>query len=461
MDGESAQIGIDDLVEKKFRSLKLELKIIAYIIRREYNMIFTINRDFFSFEQYRVVFDIVKKNHMEFPKEILQEMVKKEVSEEIFPVYKKYITKIYETDLTNVTGRNIHKLIARLGKHYESRVIMKTIGDVISLGENFDLDDVKKKLYNATMVNTKNLIDKSLRGDYLEDQKERKQNILEIQKNPNKFAGVPTGISQFDELSGGLLPGEFGIIVGKTGIGKTMALGFFAVNAWLRNYNVLFVSIEMTKMQIGYRFDSRLSRILFSKFRKGELDDADFARWDKRIEDLKKKRNNFLEIVCLPRGCSALDIEREANRIQAMRGGKVDLIVVDYLNLLRTSNASKGNQKDWGNQADVAWELKALSVEYNSTGVALWTGNQLTDEGSTASKIETRHLKYGRAIAEVAPVIIALNQSADDELEDIIKLWIVKCRDFSKVKDPVILHPQFEYMVLNHQAIKAHTEKKV
>ena len=83
----------------------------------------------------------------------------------------------------------------------------------------------------------------------------------------------------------------------------------------------------------------------------------------------------------------------------------------------------------------------------------MWTGNQITDEGSQAAKIEIRHLKYSRGSAEVAPVIIAINRSEDDAFDDIIKLWILKCRGFEKTKEPIILHPRFDYMMLHRDTI--------
>ena len=101
----------------------------------------------------------------------------------------------------------------------------------------------------------------------------------------------------------------------------------------------------------------------------------------------------------------------------------------------------------------MAWEIKDLSMVFNGHGIPIWTANQITDEGMKASKPGTHHLKYSRAIAEVAPVIVALHQSTDDMLQDIMKFWIIKCRDFPKVKKPIVLHPNFNIMMLNRERL--------
>jgi replicative DNA helicase len=157
-----------------------------------------------------------------------------------------------------------------------------------------------------------------------------------------------------------------------------------------------------------------------------------------------------LDVIYIPRGCSIINIEEEAYKIQERRGQKVDLIVVDYLNLMKPIS-SKGNSRDWKGQADIGWDIKELCAEFNDgEGVALWTANQITDEGKKAKKLDTSHLKYSRAISEVAPIIVALTQTEDDFLQEIMKLWIIKARDFRANKaDSIILRPDFDKMILH------------
>jgi len=439
-----------DLVEKQFRDTKLECKIISYILRKDNNIVFSIFSDCFTIEPYQVIFEIARKNKMNFTKDVLYRFVKEKIDKDKLDIYKTYIIKIYNEDISKISKKNVDVFVLKLKELFESRAIFKSINRVISNIEKFNLsrakDILRKSIYSDTFK------DKKYYGEYLEDFEERRDLIEYRQKHPEKFSGIPTGVSDFDKLSGGIMKGEFGVIIAGTGVGKSVALGNFAVNAWKRGYNVLFISLEMTKHQIQYRMDSRISKIYHKKFRQASLDNDDLKKWETKIKLLREKKKNFLEIVCLPKGCCSAEIEEEAIKIQSKRGQQIDLILVDYLNLM-TANDDFGNKRDWKHQANVAWDLKHLSMEFNGVGVPIWTANQLTDEGAKAKKLETYHVKYARAISEVAPIIIAFNQTVDDQLQDVIKLWIIKCRDFEKIKKPIMLHPQFNIMVLNQEMI--------
>lgn len=440
----------ENLIEKKFRDLKMETKIISFLIRKDCSLTHLIFRDYFTIEPFQIFFDIVKKNKMLFQKDIFYRVVKSNVNSDSLEICKIYISKIFDEELIGVDKKHIEMFIGKLRELYQSRMLMKGINSIVSNVDKFDIENAKKILKECLY---KNFEDKKSYGELLEDFEERKNNLIERKNNPKLFSGIPTGIKDFDNISGGLMKGEFGIIVASTGKGKSVALGNFALNAWIKDYNVLFVSLEMNKHQIEYRMDSRITRIFHSKFRKAELDDDDIKKWQNKIDDLKRRKNNFLEIVCLPRGCCVNDIEEEALRIQSKRNKNIDLIIIDYLNLM-SSNDKKGDKRDWKYQAEIAWNLKAFSSDFNGTGIPVWTANQITDEGNIAKKIETHHLKYSRAIAEVCPVIIALHQSIDDMLQDILKIWVIKCRDFENTKRPIILHPKFNVMVLNQESIQ-------
>jgi len=441
---------IDNTIEKKFRDLKLEIQVISYALRKDYNIVFSFTKEYFTIEPFKVIFEIIKKNRMTFSKDIIYKFIKNVVDENRRDIYKTYIIKIYDEDISQVNRHSVEVLISKLKELQEARNIINGVRKVITDIDKFSVEKAKRilhrSIYSDYSKNTR------YSGDFLEDFEERKQLIVDRKENPKMLVGVPTGIKEFDELSGGIMRGEFGVVIAATGMGKSVALGNFATNAWLRGYNVLIVSLEMTKHQIQFRIDSRISKIMHTKFRKATLDEKDLKIWDIKVKRLREKRKNFLEVLCLSRGCCALEIEEESMKLQSRKNAQIDLIIVDYLNLM-SSNESGRDKRDWKQQGEIAWDLKNLSMEFNGIGIPIWTANQITDEGSSAKKLETKHLKYSRVISEVSPVIVALHQSIDDSLQDIMKLWILKCRDFEKIKRPIILHPKFNIMMLNQETI--------
>lgn len=442
------ELDVDSLIEKKFKDIRLETRTIAFAVRRDYNTILQSKKEFFTIEPYRKIHDIITAHKSILPQDVLYKFIKREVKTDEREIYKTYIEKIYDENLRNIDRKSIEGFSKELKNLYESRVVLKSVNDVLKDVEKFDVHKAKKTLRAALMTDTQT--DKRNYGEYLEDTEDRIEEIKRKRDNPKLYMGVPTGIRELDKVSGGLQKGELGIVVAGTGVGKSISLGNLAINAWKFGYNVLFVSLEMTKHQIEYRFDSRVMRMNHTKFRKAEISDEEIDRWRGKLSSLRSKKENYLELVCMPRGCTAAEIEEEALKIQAKRKKPIELILVDYINLMSSNDRkSSSDKKDWKHQAEVGWNLRELCMEFNGVGVPIWTANQLTDEGNKAEKIESGHLKYARAISEVASLILALNQNDDERLEGIMKLWFVKVRDFENIKRPIKLHPNFNFMLLD------------
>lgn len=437
---------LENKIEKKFRDLVLETKIISYIIQKDYKISFLIDEESFTLEPYKFFLDVVRKTKMEYPKQILWRTVKSKILEDDLEIYKKYIKKIYDSDLSGITQKNIEKLCNKLLESQHSRKFFNLISDTISNVSKFDLNKTRFKFRNLIMtsdIKVRNSI------DYVKNFEDRRDRIKEIAKDPKKLAGVPTGIKEFDEISGGVQKGEWGIIIAESGLGKSLTMGDIATNDYYKGYNVFIATFEMTNIEYAYRMDSKNARIDFSKFRKAELDIFDYEKWENKIQKYRERKKNFIRIEFFPRGSTIADVENSAYRIQSEEEQEIDIIFIDYLNLVSPTK-SFGSTKDWKNQTDTAWELKEFVQTFNDgLGVAAWTGNQLTDEGQKAKKITTNHMKYARGISEVVPIIISLSQNEEAKLQDIVEMWVVKCRNFEKIKKPIILHPNWRYMMIN------------
>lgn len=438
-------IKLENLIEKKFKNISLETKIISYILQKDHKVAFFIDDETFTVECFQFFLNIVRKSKMEYPKSVLWQSIKPELEDDELDIYKTYIMKIYKADLKNITLKNIEKLCNELLKLQHSRKIMNTVSEVITDVSKFNLDDVKFKLKNVLLNSdpkTRNSI------DYVKDFGKRRDHLKEVAKNPKKLAGIPTGVKEFDDLSGGIMRTEFGVVVAGTGVGKSVKLGNLAMNAYYRGYNVVLATFEMTVRDYAYRLDSRNARIDFSKFRKAELNIFDYEKLEEKIQRYKDKKKNFLKIISFSRHDTFRDIESAMYRAQDEEKQEVDIFLADYINLVSPEEKSKG--QDWKNQTDAIWEMKGLCQDFNDgLGLAGWTANQLTDEGSKAKKITTGHMKYARGISEAAPVIIALSQSENAKIENIIEMWVIKCRNFEKQTKPILLYPNFNYMQMD------------
>jgi len=428
-----------------YRDTAGEVKLIAYILRKNYKIADDVDGETFSVKAYRMFFDICTGIRSTLPSSILKEKLKDRVKEP--QLYLDFILRVYKCKIDQLSNKNIKTIVSKLRKLSYFRIAMEKTEEILdSIGEGKE-DEVRKLAKQIATIGIKRR--KVYVGDLLKDFEERKEIIK--QRMQMEMVGIPTGVREFDQISGGIMRGELGIVMSETGMGKSICIENFALSAWERNYNIIFVSVEMPKSQVQFRADSRLARLRYTKFRLGEFTDKELTRWEQRIKKYKKERKNYFEVVCLPRSCNTQQIEMEAERVQDKHGKKVDLIVVDYLNIMQP-NVKEGSNRRWESQVDIAWELKELAADFTGEGVAIWTGNQVTDKGEGAVELKKSHVKYGRGIIEVAQIFLGLVQTQDDELENIMHLQTVKLRDLPYIP-PITLRPNFDFMVLDDERI--------
>ncbi|MBW2982662.1 hypothetical protein KY343_07290, partial [Candidatus Woesearchaeota archaeon] len=390
----------DQLIEKKWRDLKLERKFVAYIIRRDYTFVDQLSADVFTSRFYKIFFDIISEKRTTLSKHLLKKVAHQRVPEDDVESCDVFIDKIYSTKIKSTTKKNLKILIDELKKLYESREIITAVGKVIENVDNFNLDKSKEVLRKSLLIES-SIVNVEASGDYLEGYERRKKVIKDFQKNPDLSTGILTGIRKFDKISGGIQKGELGIIMAQSGVGKTVCLGNFGMNPWYFSHkNIAFFTLEMTKRQIEFRLDARAAKVQHQKFRKYLLDREDFEKWDKIMKRLREEHDNFFEIIKMPRHTTPDQIEEECKRLQDRKKKKIDLILVDYINLLLPNKMRyKSSQRDWENQGDAAYDLKNIAVDFNAgEGVPIWTPNQVTDSfDPKKGRMEVRHLKYSRA----------------------------------------------------------------
>lgn len=429
-----------------FRDILTEQKVIAFIVRKNYKLCDLSSRDMFSINAYKVFFDIVVSNRTTYPKEMLKETASEIIrkSEALNP----YILKIYKTKLKDISLKNAKLMIEKLKKLYELRVAAELAEELIENIQSKDSAAVKKTARKIVVIGVSGN-DKSNSGEYLGDFEERRNIILARRKK--EYVGIPVGIDKFDKVSGGVMNGEVAVMMGESGKGKSIALENFAIFAWMLGYNVVFSSGEMPKHQVQFRADSRIMKMLYSNFRKGTFENEEIIKWEDKIMDLKKSKENFFHVTSYTRGCDMGEVEDDCERVQDLYKKPIDLLIHDYLNITSPKNSQgRRSNKGWESQVEVAWEMKEMATDFCGKGLPIWTGNQVTDDAEGSGELKKSHLKYGRGIVEIVQIIVGLVQSQDDFLENIMRMQCVKVRDLEHIK-PIVLRPNFDFMVLNDE----------
>jgi hypothetical protein len=86
-------------------------------------------------------------------------------------------------------------------------------------------------------------------------------------------------------------------------------------------------------------------------------------------------------------------------------------------------------------------------------GVCAWTAGQLKDEAIDSDSLSLKDLKYARAISETSPIVVGLLRGQNEELENVLKLQILKMRNAPLPSREIILHPNLEYSRIHEEVV--------
>ena len=188
-------------------------------------------------------------------------------------------------------------------------------------------------------------------------------------KSDQGIVGVPTGLTDLDEKLGGLHKSDLVIIAGRPSMGKTALATNIAYHAakTIHDSNnkssVAFFSLEMSSEQLSTRILSEQARIQSNDIRRGKATEEQLNRY------IEASRNIY-ELPLYIDETPAITISALCNRARRLkRLFGLNLIVVDYIQLMRTS--SKRNDGRVQEISEITQGLKALAKELSVPVLAL------------------------------------------------------------------------------------------
>ncbi len=197
------------------------------------------------------------------------------------------------------------------------------------------------------------------------------QNMHTIEELSQKRAdviGLSTGFHDFDRLTSGLRAGQLIIIAARPAMGKTSLFLSMAQNiAHTEKAVVAIFSLEMSKEELGFRFLSGMTRIDAKKLKIGRLADRDWPRLAQSADQLSKSKIFIDDSGDL----TVMDIRARCRRLQSVEK-RLDMIVVDYLQLMKGSrNSQKGDGSREREISEISRNLKSLAKELKVPIIAL------------------------------------------------------------------------------------------
>ena len=151
---------------------------------------------------------------------------------------------------------------------------------------------------------------------------------------------MTTGFVDLDKMTNGLQKSDLIIIAARPAMGKTAFVLNMAQQAAIKaDAKVLIFSLEMSKEQLGQRLLSMESRVEMQKIKTGKLDRKDWENINVALDRLSKAE---IYIDDTP-GISVMEIRNKCRRLKAEKG--LDMIVVDYLQLMNGDGRSESRQR--------------------------------------------------------------------------------------------------------------------
>lgn len=293
---------------------------------------------------------------------------------------------------------------------------------------------IKETAVNIDSIHKQNVYKEGALRDSVDD---RIKKYEHIEANPESAQGILTGMSTFDKITNGLHPGEFMIIGGETGTGKSVLLHNIAVNAYLgknkvdsiefddSGRNVLIFSLEMPKESMERRIDACLANIFSNHIRDGLLNDEDKEKYIQSLA-FQKRYNKDIYIVDMPKGATTRDIEIKYTEVCDTMF-RPDLVAVDYLGIM-SSNESTG--QDWMDLGVISEELHEFSRVYEVSTVSASQLNR-PKEGKEGQNNNNRIARSGM-VPNNCNIIIQIANRPDEDLRSDMLVVITKMRDGQK-----------------------------
>ena len=241
----------------------------------------------------------------------------------------------------------------------------------------------------------------------------RLDNYARVKSDPERYGGIKTGLTEFDDLVGGVRPGELFVFIGRHASGKSAILNTIAHNAFVSGKNVMFAGLEMSQEQNAMRFDARYALVSLKRLRNGCLTEEEEERYLEAL-DMMQYFSNKLYIIPDTKCQTVQDIQRELTYCQEVDGVKIDLLVIDYLNILSSYTIQRSPQMPvYQQQKVLAEECRALGKIFNLGVITAGQANRQGLEKNISARTEIAALSD--FIGATADVMVRLIRGEEEQ----------------------------------------------
>jgi replicative DNA helicase len=249
---------------------------------------------------------------------------------------------------------------------------------------------------------------------------ENVQNIQAIKDKKGKFTGLPTGFADLDKKTSGLQKSDMIVLAARPSIGKTsfalnVALNVARGSSEAEPATVLIFSLEMSASQIGQRLLATEARVNLTDIRDGAAYEKKSV-WEK-IQKAEQHIQDFNIFIDDTPGISIADMRNKCRRL-SKNNGSIDLIIIDYLQLMELPNFKSKQENRQQEISTISRMIKQLARDMDCPVLILSQLSRAVEQRGKHATPILSDLRDSGAIEQDADIVMFIAKENETDTED-------------------------------------------
>jgi len=246
------------------------------------------------------------------------------------------------------------------------------------------------------------------------------ERLEHLASHRGEVVGLPSGLGDLDRLTTGFQPSDLIILAARPSVGKTsLGLNIARNVAVRRDVPVVIFSLEMSKEQVAQRLLCAEAAINSQKLRNGFLNEDEWRRLSTALGRLGEVKIFIDDMPTI----SVMELRAKCRRIKAEHG--LGLVVIDYLQLMRSSRRLENRQQEI---SEISRSLKSLARELDVPIIAMSQLSRAVEQRQDRRPLLS-DLRESGAIEQDADIVMFLYTDAELEQQNSIELIVAKQRN--------------------------------
>ena len=343
----------------------------------------------------------IREYYFEYKKQPTLEVIKYKIDEIENDVLKSGVIEKLRDVWKNIESTDLEFVEKETLDFCKNQALKNAILESVDLLENKNYDGIKSIIDDAMKAGTT----RDLGHDYVPS--------LETRLEESSRITVPTPWDVINDITdGGLGPGELGVVVAPAGIGKSWTLQALGSEVIRKGKTVVHYSLELNENYVGLRYDSIFSGVTTAniKYHKEEV--------EKQISKLPGK----LLIKYFPtKAASVQTLGSHLKQIE-ISGVKVDMVIVDYADILMPTGFFKEKRHEIGN---IYEDLRGLAGELE---IPIWTASQANRSALEEDVIGADKVAEDYSKVMTADFVMSMSRKVEDKIANTGRFHVIKNR---------------------------------